>query len=91
RWQYVQSDSGPDLLDKIFTLITQLRSFDLVIVIGSDRRIESVGKILGRDVVGLEIGQSPIQEDKQVPLEELLDLVRSVKGIQEEKRCEKGS
>lgn len=91
RWEYVQEDSGPNLLDKIFGLISQLRSFDWVIIIGSDRRIESIGKILDREVIGLEIGHSPIQEDKLVPVEMLVELVRLVKGKQEEKSCETGS
>lgn len=91
RWEWVQKDSGTHLLDKIFCMISQLRSFDLIIIIGSDRRIDSLGKILDCEVVGLEIGQSPIQEDKTVPIEVLVELVRRVKGKQEEKSCETGS
>ena len=79
RWDFVKKDDGIDLLNKIFDLIAEARSFDVVIVIGSNRRIETIEAIFDQEVVSMEIGESPIKEDKYVAPEELSKVLQAVK------------
>jgi hypothetical protein len=59
--------------------IANVHSFDQVIVIGSNKRIKTFEAVLDKDVIGFEIGESPIQEDKLIKIEDLIELVRAVK------------
>jgi transcriptional regulator with XRE-family HTH domain len=79
RWQFVQQKSGVDLFDTIMEQIAKVHSFEQVIVIGSNKRIKIFEDVLAKEVVGFEIGESPIQEDKFVEIVDLIELVRAVK------------
>ncbi len=63
RWDYVKAISGETLLNHIMEICREVRSFDIVVVIGSDYRIRLIEALLGKDVVEISIGESPIQED----------------------------
>lgn len=79
RWRYLKQKNGVDLFDSIMEQIAKVHSFDQVILIGSNKRIKIFEAVLGKEVVGFEIGESPIQEDKFVNIDELIKLVRAVK------------
>ncbi|MCL6560374.1 MAG: helix-turn-helix domain-containing protein [Firmicutes bacterium] len=79
RWDFIRQKSGIDLFDSIMELIAKAHTFDQVVVIGSNKRIKIFEAVLDKDVVGFEIGESPIQEDKKVDIEEVLELVRAIK------------
>jgi predicted hydrolase (HD superfamily) len=52
-----------------------------VVFLGSDMRIRMMEAIFGRDkVVGLQIGTSPIQEDKNVDASEIRSLIQNLKS-----------
>lgn len=80
RWQYIRQKSGIELFDAIMDLIARAHSFDQVVVIGSNQRIKIFEAVLDKEVVGFEIGESPIQEDRYVEVEKVLELVRAIKG-----------
>jgi len=80
RWQFVQEKSGIALLNDLMELISHMRDFDTVIFIGSDMRIRLVEAILGREVTSIEIGESPITEDKYVDPDILRNLIISIKS-----------
>lgn len=80
RWQYIQSLSGNELLNQVMDLMTQLQSFDTVIMIGSDMRIKLAEAILGDKVIGVELGKSPIEEDVYMSPENLAQIISAVKG-----------
>jgi hypothetical protein len=88
RWNFVQSLEGPDLLDRIISLLAEIRSYDVVILLGSDRRIQTIRRLLDQEVIELELGQSPIKTDRIVPLDELINIVRLVKSTPREKTIE---
>ena len=79
RWQFIKQKSGVDLFDSIMEQIAKVHSYDQVIVIGSNQRIKVFKAVLHKEVVGFEIGESPIQEDKIVEIDDLIKLVRAVK------------
>ncbi|TEB08343.1 hypothetical protein Psch_01906 [Pelotomaculum schinkii] len=80
RWEYLRDKSGLTLFDSIMETIAMLHSFDQVVMIGSNKRIKIIEAVLDKEVVGFEIGESPIQEDKYVETEKIIELVRAIKG-----------
>ena len=79
RWRFVREKSGIELLNEIMGLVSRVRAYDVVIVIGSKERIRWCAALLDKDVVGIEIGDAPITEDKIVDLGRLRELILAVK------------
>jgi len=75
RWDFVKNINGVDLLNKIMSLLAEARSYDIVVVIGSNKRIKVLEAILDKEVIGLEIGESPIEEDKYVNPDKVMDII----------------
>lgn len=65
RWSFVQK-GGLDVFNRLMEIIVSLKEYDLVIFLGSDMRIDLFDHLLDGKVVGIEIGTSPITEDKYV-------------------------
>ncbi|MCR4403099.1 MAG: transcriptional regulator [Firmicutes bacterium] len=78
RWAYLRERSGQEVFNEIMGIITKLKSYDAVVFIGSDMRVNLVESILGDRVVGIEVGQSPIRGDRQVDPEEVRRALRSI-------------
>ena len=79
RWQYVREKSGEVLINELMRLMSAVKRFDVVIFIGSDMRLRLVEAILGSKVVGVEIGTSPITEDKYVDPELIRETISQLK------------
>lgn len=79
RWNFVKNIHGVDLLNKIMSLLAEARGYDIVIVIGSNQRIKILEAIIDKEVIGLEIGESPIEEDKFVDPAKVLDIINSIR------------
>ncbi len=80
RWDFVKKAAGIDLFNTIMNLIAEARLFDVIIVIGSNERIKTIEAILDKEIVGLEIGESPIKEDKYVEPLQVLEILQAVKA-----------
>jgi transcriptional regulator with XRE-family HTH domain len=78
RWEYIRKKSGIELFDSIMEIIARTHSFDQVIVVGSNQRIKIFEAVLDKEVIGFEIGESPIQEDKYVEIDKVLELIRAI-------------
>lgn len=80
RLHFARSQNGADLLNQVMALIARARECDAVIFIGSDQRLKMVEALVGPHVIGLEIGLSPLHEDKHVDPVAIRDLIRSLKA-----------
>jgi len=78
RWNYVESKSGLELFNTIMEIISSLRKYDVVIIIGSNMRIKLIATLLDKEVIGVEIGESPIAEDKYVEPEIIRKMIRQI-------------
>ncbi len=78
RWDFVESKSGVELFNTIMEIIGTLRSYDLVIIICSNMRIKLIEALLDKDVIGVQIGESPINEDKYVKPESIRTIIRQL-------------
>ena len=50
RWQFLQDKSGVELFDAIMQIITEIRSNDTVIILGSNMRIKLIETMLDKEV-----------------------------------------
>lgn len=85
RLQFVGTTTGKELTDKLMDLITRYRRFDILIVLTSDRRLKLVQSLVDCEVVGLEIGPSPLTADQTVPIDQLRNLLQGLGLIAEER------
>ncbi|WP_371376655.1 transcriptional regulator [Sporomusa aerivorans] len=79
RWDFVQTKSGVELFNTIMQIITDVRKHDIVIIIGSNMRIKLIETLLDKAVIGIQIGESPIEEDKYVSPEDIRALIRQLR------------
>jgi transcriptional regulator with XRE-family HTH domain len=78
RWDFVESKSGVELFNTIMEIIGILRSYDIVIIIGSNMRIKLIEALLDKEVIGVQIGESPLNEDKYVKSESIRAIIRQL-------------
>lgn len=73
-------ESGPaaKMFNSVLDTLATLRDFDVIVLMASDWRISTVEKILGREVVGIPLGHSPLRADVTVDLDELRELLHDV-------------
>lgn len=80
RWRFAEGMSGAELVNEIMRIGAELRSYDAVIVLGSDMRISMIEALIGKDnVIGIEIGRSPIRQDVKVDVAQIVELLRTLK------------
>ncbi len=79
RNDFVRLRSGLELFNDLMSLMAKVRQHDVVILLGSDQRIRIIQALLDREVIPVEIGKSPINEDKYVDPENLRELVRKLR------------
>lgn len=79
-------ESGP--ADRMFNLVLEtianLRDFDVIILLASDRRTGPVERIFGREVVAISLGPSPLRHDVEVDVGELDALLSGILGDKSE-------
>lgn len=67
----VGGGSAGAIFNMLLETLADLKDFDVVVLLASNWRIEVMSKILGTEVVGIEIGTSPITQDVRIDTEEL--------------------
>jgi len=85
RWAYIEERSGIDLFNAVMLLLARVRQHDVVVLLGSDQRVRLIEALLDNEVVAVEIGQSPITENKRVDPEEFAALLRAIRDESEER------
>lgn len=80
RLDFVNQRSGKELLNELMDLTARIRSYEVVICIGSDERTRLIEGMLDGQVISLEIGTSPLTEDKWVDPQEVRKILKSVKA-----------
>ncbi|HOM43162.1 MAG TPA: helix-turn-helix transcriptional regulator [Bacillota bacterium] len=80
RTDYVSNCTGAQLTNRIIELVNKLRNFDIVIVMASDYRNRLARDLLDNKVIEIDIGKSPIKEDVNVNLDNLTDILKTLKG-----------
>lgn len=76
RIRFASEKSGLEFLNVVMGLVTEARSCDVVVVMGSNYRIKVCEALLAKEVVGVEIGLSPIREDVYVDPAKIRELIK---------------
>lgn len=77
---WVSQKTGAELLNELMDMIPRVRAYDVVILLASDYRLNLLKGLLDNEVLTMEIGESPLKEDKWVDPQEFLRVLRAVKG-----------
>lgn len=77
RWSFIENKSGLELFNKIMEIMVMLKKFDLIIFLGSDMRLDLIDKLMEGKIVGIELGESPISENKYVDPEEIAEIIKT--------------
>lgn len=81
RWGYIEDASGAELFNRVLEIISRLRECDTVIFLGSDMRIDWVEAVIGADkVISVELGASPITEDRYVSPERIRQILAACRA-----------
>ena len=89
RIEFIENKSKTDLFNEIISIITRLIDFDLIIFLGSDKRVDVAEKLFSIQVIGVEIGKSPITEDQYLDPEMILKILDEVKVFSRSRRGKK--
>lgn len=80
RGAFILGRTGLQLLNELMGLVGEVRTYDTVILMGSDKRIRIIQALLDREVVSIEIGKSPIEADKYYDPEKLRELIKTIRS-----------
>lgn len=69
--EHVGDGSAASLFNSMIDTLAELKNFDTAVVAASDYRIGTFHDVLDCEVVGLELGPTPIKEDVEIDLDEL--------------------
>ena len=81
RNNFVKVRDKGKLFNDTLDIITYLLDFDVIIFLGSDKRVDFAEKLFHIQVIGIEIGKSPITEDKYVDPKIIENVLKEVKII----------
>lgn len=80
RLAFVDQRSGKELLNELMNLTARVRSYDAVLLMGSDERLKLMEGVLDGQVISIELGESPLTEDQWVDPDEVRTILRSLKN-----------
>jgi hypothetical protein len=69
---------GDAIFNQVLETLATLKDFDVLVLLASDWRIGTLEKILGREVVAVNLGHSPLKSDVTVDLAELEGILDGV-------------
>ncbi len=77
RWDFIQEKTGLQLFEEVIEILVELKEYDLTIFLGSDMRLDLVDKLLDGKVIGINLGESPLKENKYVEPERIKKILDS--------------
>jgi len=66
------------VFNQVLDTLATLKDYDVLVLLASDWRVGTIEKILGREVVAVTLGPSPLRHDVTVDLAELADILDGV-------------
>jgi hypothetical protein len=74
----IEGSDATEVFNRLLDTLAELRDYDVVLFMASDWRIRTVERILGREIVGIPIGHSPLRADVELDLDEIASLLDAV-------------
>ncbi len=82
----IESGSAGEVFNRLLETLATLREYDVIILMASDWRIELIERILGREIVGIPLGHTPLREDVTVDIAELEQVISGVRSARASRR-----
>ena len=76
--QDMSGEPGDAVFNRVLQTLATLKDYDTVVLAASDLRIDTIERILGREVVSIRIGSSPMTQDVVVDLDDLAAMLEGV-------------
>ncbi|MCL2403172.1 MAG: transcriptional regulator [Coriobacteriia bacterium] len=73
-----ESGNTGDMLNQLLDTLVELNNYSAVVVLASDWRVQTMKRLLDSDVIGIELGVSPLQSDVRVDIEHLREVLSGV-------------
>lgn len=80
RWEFLENKSGVELFNHIMEIIAAVRRYEVVILLGSDRRVGLMKGLVDKEAILVPIGSSPMTRGAWVDPERLRALIRGLKA-----------
>jgi len=77
RWGFIENKSGLELFNQIMEILVKLREFELIIFLGSDMRLDLIENLIEGNIIGIELGESPLKEDKYVDPARVEEIIKT--------------
>ncbi|MCL2332425.1 MAG: transcriptional regulator [Actinomycetia bacterium] len=77
-------EQSAELFNRTLDTIAALQDFDTVLVLASDRRIETIRRIIDAELIGICLGASPLTDDQHADLEEVEAILTGLRSKGEE-------
>ena len=77
----MRDKNGVQLFNEVMSIIAKLRESDVVIVAASNMRINLAEAIIDKHVIGITMGESPIEEDKYLEPQLIKDIMQKIKKV----------
>jgi hypothetical protein len=74
----LEGSPGDAVFNRVLEVLSTLKDFDVLVLLASDWRVGTIEKILGREVVAVTLGPSPLRHDVGVDLVELDHILEGV-------------
>lgn len=84
----IEHGDASQIFNQLLETIAVLRDFDTLVLAASDKRIKTIERILGTEVVALSLGASPLRHDVSVDIEALESVLE---GVMQARRGKRGS
>ncbi len=84
RWNLVKGKSALQFFNEVMELIAKLQTYEIMILISSQRWLKIAGALFNNEVIFLELGPSPIEKDCWLDPDGFLDIVNKVTLDQKE-------
>jgi len=77
RWSFIENKNGLELFNQIMEILVKLREFELIIFLGSDMRLDLIENLIEGNIIGIELGESPLKEDKYVDPARVEEIIKT--------------
>jgi len=78
RWQFVKERSGMDFFNEMMSIISRLRECDNILILGSSKWISLGEALFDRQVLYMELGETPIDGDVYLDPKVFEDLIGNI-------------
>ena len=78
RWEFVSKRTAMDFFNQVIEMIAMLKAYDTVILAGSQKWKKIAEALLDSQIIFLELGSSPIKEDRFLDPDSLKMILKQV-------------